>query len=972
MRNILPLCCLALLLVASSCNNKQQPTATNYQYEEVANDPLKAKIYTLKNGLKVYLTVNKKEPRIQTYIPVKAGSKNDPANTTGLAHYLEHMLFKGSSKIGTKNWASEKVLLDKISALYEAHLKEQDPAKKKAIYKQIDSLSYEASKFAIPNEYDKIISGLGAKGTNAYTSVEQTVYINDIPSNELEKWLMIESERFRELVLRLFHTELETVYEEFNRGQDNDFNRSYEAFYKALFPTHPYGTQTTIGKGEHLKNPSMVNIHNYFNQYYVPNNMAICLSGDLDPDKTIALIEKYFGGFENKQVPEFKFQPQPEFTQPVVQEVYGVQPEHLFIGFRLNGANSKDALMIELINGLLSNGQAGLIDLNIMQKQKVLNAEAYTDIMADYSVHGFYGEPRQGQKMEEVSALLLAQLDSIKQGKFDDWLLEAVIKNQKLQQINSYENNRSRAFAFVNAFTLNKPWKEVVTTFDEMNKITKADVMKFASEKYNNNYVAIYKKNGQPKDVLKVDKPEITPVVLNRDDKSEFLLKVDSVKSERLTPVFVDYQKEISTSKVKDVEYSYIKNDFNELFELNYILNMGSDHDKKLAIAIKYLPYLGTDKYSAEALQKEFFRLGLSFDVYSSRDKSYITLKGLDESFEEGIKLFEHILSSVQADEQAYADMVDGLLKERSDAKLDKGTILFNAMNSYGKYGATSPFTNIISEKELKAQKTNELIEKIKNITSYKHRIFYYGPSASEKIKSIIEKHHAVKQPLKDYPVETFYTELEMKENKVYFVNYDMVQTELMMLSKGQLYNKELAPSISLFNEYFGSGLSSIVFQEIREAKALAYSAYSSFSNPRRKTESHYVSAYIGTQANKLKDAVDAMQNLMNNMPEAEGQFNAAKDAALKKIESERIVGASIFWNYEALKDRGLNYDIRKDVYEKVPAIQMANLKTFFEENIKGKKYTYLVLGNKNSVDKKVLQTLGRYEELSLQKVFNY
>ncbi len=971
MKNILLLSTIAVLLILNSCTDKEKPVS-GYQYEEVADDPLKAKIYTLKNGLKVYLTVNKKEPRIQTYIPVKAGSKHDPANTTGLAHYLEHMLFKGSSKIGTKDWASEKVLLDKISDLYEAHLNEQDAGKKKAIYKQIDSLSYEASKFAIPNEYDKMITGLGAKGTNAFTSVEQTVYINDIPANELEKWLMVESERFGELVLRLFHTELETVYEEFNRGQDNDFNRSYEAFYKALFPSHPYGTQTTIGKGEHLKNPSMVNIHNYFSKYYVPNNMAICLSGDLDPDKTIALIEKYFGAYEFKQTPEFKYEQQPEIAAPVVQEVFGVQPEHLFIGFRLNGAYSKDALMIELINGLLSNGQAGLIDLNIMQKQKALDAQAYTDIMADYSVHGFYAAPRQGQSMEEVTTLLLAQLDSIKQGKFDDWLLDAVIKNKKLEQIKSYENNRSRAFKFVDAFVLDKPWKNVVAEFDEMEKITKEEVMKFASEKYKNNYVAVYKKNGQANDVMKVDKPEITPVVLNRDDKSEFLAKIDSLPSERLTPVFVDYKKEIQADNVNGVEYSYIKNDFNELFELNYILDMGTDHDKKLELAIKYLPYLGTEKYSAEDLQKEFFRLGLSFDVFSSRNKSYVTLTGLDESFEEGVKLFEHILSSVKADEQAYIDLADGILKERGDAKLDKRTILFSGMSSYGKYGAQSPFTNILAEKELKAQNIEELVTKVKGITAYKHRIFYYGPSAQDKIKGVLTKHHQVKNPLQDYPQETIYAELDMTKNKVYFTSYDMVQTELMMMSKGQSFNKDLAPAISLFNEYFGSGLSSIVFQEIREAKALAYSAYSAFSNPRKKTESHYVSAYIGTQANKLKDAVDAMQTLMNNMPEAEGQFASAKDAALKKIESERIVGSSIFWNYEAAKERGLDYDIRKDVYAKVPAMQMKDLKAFFAENIQNRKYTYLVLGNKNSVDKKVLQTLGEVEELSLQKIFNY
>jgi len=275
-----------------------------YQYEYVENDPIQARIYTLKNGLKVYLSINKDEPRLQTYIAVKAGSTYDPPQTTGLAHYLEHMMFKGSSKIGTINWEKEKAELDKISNLYEQHLLTKDPEKKKTIYKKIDSISAIASKYAVPNEYDKLMSSLGAKGTNAYTSNERTVYVNDIPSNELEKWLLLESERFSILVLRLFHTELETVYEEFNMYQDNDNRKAMEALFSGLFSKHPYGTQTVIGKAEHLKNPSMINIYNYKDTYYRPNNIAICLSGDLDFEKTILLIDKYFGALKaNSNLP---------------------------------------------------------------------------------------------------------------------------------------------------------------------------------------------------------------------------------------------------------------------------------------------------------------------------------------------------------------------------------------------------------------------------------------------------------------------------------------------------------------------------------------------------------------------------------------------------------------------------------------------------------------------------------------------
>jgi predicted Zn-dependent peptidase len=207
------------------------------------------------------------------------------------------------------------------------------------------------------------------------------------------------------LVLRLFHTELETVYEEFNRAEDSDTRKSWYELNKALYPNHPYGTQTTIGEGEHLKNPSMVNIHKYFEKYYVPNNIAICLSGDLDPDATIALIDQYFGKWQKKDVEPFTYTKDAELTAPIEVNVSGVQAEHLRMGFRLDGAGSKDAWMGRLLGEVLSNGQAGLIDLNLNQKQTVLGASAYLVEMVDYSSFMLYGQPRQGQTLQQVKQL---------------------------------------------------------------------------------------------------------------------------------------------------------------------------------------------------------------------------------------------------------------------------------------------------------------------------------------------------------------------------------------------------------------------------------------------------------------------------------------------------------------------------------------------------------------------------------------
>ena len=388
-----------LLLFVSFSNTKAQP-AKLYKYESVPSDPLNARIYKLDNGLTVYMTVYKNAPRIQTYIATRAGSKNDPKDATGLAHYLEHMLFKGTDKYGSKDYSKEKIALDKIEALYELYRKTKEDEKLVDIYHQIDSISGYASKFAIANEYDKMLSNIGAKGTNAYTWLEQTVYVNDIPSNQLDKWTTIEAERFRNPVLRLFHTELEAVYEEKNRGLDNDGSKAWEALLAGLFPNNNYGSQTTIGTIEHLKNPSLTEIKKYFNTYYVPNNMAICLSGDFDPEATIKMIDKKFGSWKSKPLPVYVPYVEKPITSPVVKEVIGPDAENVMIGYRFAGIGSRDADMIMMINKILSNGQAGLIDLNLNQQQKVLEANAFDLECKDYSAHIVSASPKEGQSLE--------------------------------------------------------------------------------------------------------------------------------------------------------------------------------------------------------------------------------------------------------------------------------------------------------------------------------------------------------------------------------------------------------------------------------------------------------------------------------------------------------------------------------------------------------------------------------------------
>ncbi|MFN5025224.1 MAG: M16 family metallopeptidase [Bacteroidota bacterium] len=945
-----------------------------YTYKVIPNDPLQVRIYTLENGLTVMMSVNKKEPRIQTYIATKAGSKNDPADNTGLAHYLEHMLFKGTDKFGTKDWQKEKQQLDKIDSLYEQYNTTVDNAKRKSIYRQIDSVSLIASKYAIANEYDKMVGAIGATGTNAFTSLEQTAYVNNIPSNQLENWLNIEAERFRNPILRLFHTELEAVYEEKNISLDNDNRKVYEALLSGLFTRHPYGTQTTIGTVEHLKNPSLVKIRNYYNTYYVPNNMAIILSGDFDPSELIQKIDKKFSYMQPKPVPPFSFTPEPVNAQPVVKEVVGPDAESMMIGFKIPGANDKASLYLTLLDYLLSNSTAGLIDLNLVQKQKVLSAYSSSWINKDYSIHMLGGKPKQGQKLEEVRDLLLEQLAKIKKGDFDEDRLKAIIANFKVDRIRSSESNDSRAYEMLNAFTVDKDWKEVVTSLDELSKITKSDLMKFANNYYTQDYIVVYKRTGEDKNVVKVEKPEISPVDVNRTDASPFVTSILTNKTESIKPVFIDYDRDIMQMKLGgNVPVYYVRNNDNALFNMYYVLDMGKFNNIRLPIAIDLLQYLGTDKYSAEQLSIEFYKLACNFGVSSSDEQVYVYVSGPDENFEAATKLFEHLLANAKADQQALDNLVEMILKKRADAKKNKSQIFWGAMRSYAIYGKNNPQRYILSETELRALKAKDLVAQIKQLTTYEHKVYYYGPRDLKNLTLFLTKQHKLPTKLLPYPKPVSFTRAETKGNAVYFVNYDMVQAEIMWLNRQpDAFDENQLPVINLFNEYFGGGMSSVVFQTIRESKALAYSTFSRFNTPVKATDPYYIMAYIGTQADKINQAIPAMNELLQNMPLTESAFDNVKVALKNQIETERIIKEDILFNYMAAQKLGLSTDRRIATYEQLGSMNLQTVKDFHEKRYKNAPFNYFIMGNKEKVNMDELKKYGEVTELTLEEIFGY
>lgn len=971
MKKIITFAVVVLIAIISTSVFSQ---SSNLNYKTVPNDPINARIYTLNNGLKVYMSVNPETPRIQTYIAVRVGGKNDPAETTGLAHYFEHLMFKGTKKFGTQSYTQEEPLLKEIERLFEIYRNTEDNAKRRAIYKEIDSISYVASKLAIPNEYDKLMKAIGATGTNAYTGFDMTVYTENIPSNQIENWAKIQSDRFQNNVIRGFHTELETVYEEKNMSLTRDSRKANEKMLASLFPHHPYGKQTVLGTQEHLKNPSIINIKNYYKTYYVPNNMAVCVAGDFDPDEMIKIIDKYFGEMKpNPNLPALPTTTEQPITKPIEEEVLGLEAANVSLGWRVGGWATPDKDMLDIISLIMNNGQAGLIDLNLLQEQKVLSAYSGAYSMADYCAFVMSATPKEGQTLEQVRDLLLGEVEKLKKGNFSQELITASINNMKLSEMYRIENNSARANWFVNSFINGTDWANEVTRIDRIAKITKKQIMDFANEKFGNNYAVIYKREGKDPTELKIDKPQITPIATNRDVSSEFVKEIQNDKVTPIEPVFLDFDKDMKILKAKsDIPVLYKQNVTNGVFSLIYVFDMGNNHDKALGTAFNYLTYLGTSKKSSAQIKSEFYNLACSFNVFPGTDRVYITLEGLAENMNKALALFEELLTDPQVNKEAFANLTADILKKRTDAKLNQSAN-FNKLIQYAIWGPDSPDNNILSEAELKSMDPQELTTRIKNLNYFEHRIMYYGPDNEQKLLSTLNSLHKVPAELKPVPKTDNFKQVETKENKVLLAEYDAKQIYLGMTSNdGRFFDPKIEATRELYNEYFGGSMNAIVFQEMREARGLAYSA-NAYLNPPSKLEFPYtMRTFIATQNDKMNDALQAFQSILTDMPLSENAFKLAKEGLITRLRTNRIIKENVLWNYIYAQDLGLKVDRRKDVFEKVPSMTLADIKAFQEEWVKNRTYTYYILGKEADLDLKALEKYGPIQRISQEELFGY
>ncbi len=948
--------------------------ARNYQYVTVAGDMMQTRIYTLDNGLKVYLSVNKEKPRIQTYIAVRTGSKNDPAETTGLAHYLEHLMFKGTKQFGTNNPEAEAPLLDEIEQRYEAYRKLTDPEARKKAYHEIDSVSQVAAKYFIPNEYDKLMAAIGANGTNAFTSNDVTCYVEDIPSNEIDNWAKIQADRFQHMVIRGFHTELEAVYEEYNIYLTDDGDKIWSAIGKKLTPTHPYGTQTTIGTQEHLKNPSITNIKNYFNKWYVPNNVAICMAGDFDPDKTIAIIDKYFGGWKpGADVRQPVFPVQKPLTAPTDTTIVGQQAEQVWVAWLAKKASDLQCDTLNVIGDMLNNGRAGIFDLNLNQTMKVQGAGAGIQTQQDYSQFILMGQPKPNQSLKEVRDLMLAEIENLKKGNFSDDLLPSVVNNMKLSYQRAMENNRWRTNQFMRAFINGKKWEQEVGYLNRISKMTKQQIVDFANRFFTNGYATIFKTQGVDSTQKKIDKPAITPIQANRDQKSAFVKAIQESEVEPIQPVFVDFSKDLTiTETKKKLPLYYKKNVDDGLFNLVFRYEFGHEDDNRYDIASGYLDFVGTDKLSATQIKQQFYQLACDYSVNVNGDNLNISLSGLSENMPAALKLMENVLHNAKADKASYDQFVDLTLKERDDRKKDQRTC-FDYLYSYCVYGPHNVRRDDMTEQQLREADPQALLNLLGNLSTKEHKVLYYGPMSEKELSKLLSKEHKTPKYLMPVSQGEPFVEQQATENQVVIAPFDAKNIYMRMYhNEGRTWNPDEAAVQEVFNEYYGGGMNGIVFQEMREARGLAYNAYANYYRPSAKDKKEYYITHIITQNDKMVDCISHFHEILNEMPASETAFQIAKDACIKRLASARTTKSGVIYAYLASQKLGMNISTNELIYKHLDQVQLKDIVNFEKQNMANKAYRYIILGDEKELDMKYLENLGPIKRLTLEEIFGY
>jgi len=931
----------------------------------------KIKQFKLDNGLTVVLSEDHNQPIVYGVVVTKAGSKNDPSDATGMAHYMEHMLFKGTEELGTTDWTKEKPYIDQIISLYEELGKTPEPEKRKEIQKKINEASVEANKYAIPNELDKVLKQIGSTDVNANTSNDRTVFHNAFPSNEIERWIEIYSHRFYKPVFRGFQSELETVYEEKNLYSDMFQFNLFEEFNKVFFKNHPYGQQPLIGTIEHLKNPSLNKMYQFFNTYYVPNNMALVLVGDFDSEKIIPLIKEKFGVWKSKEIPSAKTWEEKPFIGREFAEKKLSPIKLEMLGYRAPKAGDKDEIAIEMCASLLSNeNTTGLLD-KLTLDHKLLAAMSFYMPYNDYGQFVIFAIPKIiGQKLEEAEKIVLEQIERIHKGDFSDELLQS-IKLEKYRELSQeLETNEGKAMLLAEMIGQQRNVEDIYEIPKRIMSITKQDIINVAEKYLNGNYLAFYSRMGSMKKE-KLEKPGFKPVVSNNNATSAFAKKIEQMTAQPIKEKFIDFRNDIQFNRIKKgINIYRVDNPYNTIFSLKLKFGMGEYYHPLLKYACQLANLAGTSSKSVDQLKFEFAKIGCTMNISSNKSYTTIELTGIEENIKEAVSLLNEFIQSTKAEAGKLNNILQG---EKSNRKIEQSepAQIAQALYNWVVNGRKSSYIDRPTISELKKVGVDSLIKVFKLATTFECDVHYTGKKSLEEIIPILKNNISWTTNPKSSlaPADVNYN--QYNENMVYFLNEPKaVQSNIYFFMNQKAFYNDNEPYIDAFNAYFSGDFSGLVLQEIREYRSMAYSAGARYVIPAKSGKESYFMGYIGTQADKTIEAIQVFDSLVRVMPQKTDRWSFIINYLVKSSLSDRPNFRNLSESMVAWKRLGYQHDPNQ---EKIPVyyeMKFDDMLKFYQENIQKKPMVVVIVGDEKRIDMNKLSHFGKIMKLKKKEVF--
>lgn len=938
---------------------------------------------TLSNGMNVVLCEDHSQPLIYGAVCVHVGSKNEPLDNTGLAHYFEHIMFKGTDKIGTLDWNSEKVYLDSISLLYDQLHEMTDPDQRNSILLHINRLSNKSAEYSIPNEVDVILEKMGGKGINAFTSYDVTCYHNYFPSNQLEKWLMVYAERFRNPVFRLFQSELETVYEEYNRKEDNFYKSFIDEAFQLAYGSHPYGRRV-IGLPEHLKNPQPSAMQKFFNTYYHPANMTLILVGDLDASTIKPLLDKTIGNFHNEGPgvnPILAVSTQRMDTKTNIQltpfcnhQIITINKTPYRAGvifFQTQGALSPNDLYLDIIRDLLNNNsETGLLD-KLINDKKILYASAENGSLLENGMFVVTYTPNiLIQSHRNAESLLMAAIDSLKRGHFDDDLLEAVKINYLKKYLTNMESMEGKYNTILKMVRNQQSPASYYEKEQLIRALSKEDIMKVAQDIFGDNCLLIRSNMGSPKH-NKMTKPNWQPIAAhNTDAQSEFAKNIEDISTQEIQPQIIDFQTDVVEVAINDHYKLYASpNPYNDIFTLDIVYYYGQCETPNLSAAIDYISQQGSQNQPFSDFQLELQKLGATLDIKCDDENTTISISGFDKNMKEILQFCFAKLKTPENNEKILKNLIT---KAKSDYWFSKNHPIawFNALYNYATYKERSPFLMPYLF-VVQNSSGNELLDVFNQTFDHEGHLTYVGNIPVQELVVLLKDVYGFNNNAKkgNHSIR----KIEQYDKPTIYIasNHKFLQSNIYFLMNGNDLKDEMSMmKCYTFNEYLNGGMDGVIFQEIRELRSFGYSTTAGYSYDVFHRIPGYTYGYLGTQSDKTVEGVEAMGELLMEFPERPEKFDATKTAAIRKLESSYISFRSIPEYVQLWKQRG---------YISTPIIQRLQLlrnmtyedmKDFHTQNIANHPMVIAILGNKHRYNLKELSRHYQVIEMRFKDIW--